>query len=157
MPNWVRGDLKIRGTEDNIKKFLLENFIQNDRQIYEDEHNLILFSSKGFQIKDTLENCILKVIHFNFALDEKIKEFEIKKIRALREIQPELYIILSNKYDIDIEIDAVEYNSGFYQNIEIRNGEIIKNELLDYFTNDWGKKQSLRSDGEDSIFLDMWL
>ena len=24
MPNWIRGDLKVRGTKENIKKFLLE-------------------------------------------------------------------------------------------------------------------------------------
>lgn len=50
MPNWVRGDLKIRGKEDNIKKFLFENLIQNDREIYEDESKLILISGKGLNV-----------------------------------------------------------------------------------------------------------
>lgn len=160
MPNWVRGDLKIRGEKDNIKKFLLDNLIQDDRQIIEDENNLILVSLEGFHINGTLENCALKVIGF-FASDEKVKEFKIKKIMAFREISPEPYIIFSNRYDIDIEIVASNYFGGYYQKIEINKGEIVENELLDYFIDDWGQKQSLKSNAEetieDSMFLDMFL
>lgn len=101
------------------------------------------------------------MIKFNFDSDEIIKEYELKKIRSLYQIRPEQYIKLSNKYDIDIEIDVVDYISGFYQKIEIHKGKLIKNELIDYYFDDCGQKQSLRSDGEETIqesmFLDMWL
>ena len=66
MPNWICGDLKVRGTKENIKKFLIEGLISTGSKIRpeiirDDTWKFSIRSNTDFfYIKDTRRSFIEK-------------------------------------------------------------------------------------------------
>lgn len=125
MTNWVRGALKIRGTKDNIKNFLLENLKGENIEIYEDDNKLTIRSNHGFHIDGIDRGYINGDIEFYIATEEMIKECEIDCFNSANYIDPEPYATMSRKYDIDIVVGGIEVYGGFAQHIEIQKGKIV--------------------------------
>ncbi|HFR4148449.1 hypothetical protein ACPCZP_05385 [Bacillus bombysepticus] len=84
MPNWCEGTLKVRGTKEDVKKFLLEALnpipggllgqIPVEKEVEEDEWELIIRAKDGFHIKGTRRNFIENNICFEFAEEETNSE-----------------------------------------------------------------------------------
>lgn len=145
MPNWCRGTLIIKGTKDNVKSFLLENLKANDLDFYEDNWKLTIRSNQGFYIDGTKKNFVNDNIEFYFATEETNKECSMNGFMAAWSIDPEPYVQISRKYDIDIDIGGTEIYGGFAQEIKIQKGEIIIDKV---------EKINLDFRAEDEEFMD---
>lgn len=125
MPNWCRGTLIVRGTKENIKKFLLGNLSADDLEIQEDDKKITICSQEPIFIEETSCDFIADDIVFNFEPKETINQCTMNQFMAANYIKPEPYIQMSRKYDIDIDIGGIEVYGGFAQDIKIQKGEII--------------------------------
>lgn len=150
MPNWCKGNLKIRGKKENIIKFLeegtslLDGFWEpkeikpkieiNDCDEIEIKN---LDETKGINylyIKGTRRNFIDPVENEIYVHDEDEEEQIIclENFKAAWGIDTAALRMISNRYSIDIKIYAFEAGMEFNQDIEIIKGEIIKDEEITF-------------------------
>ena len=150
MPNWCKGNLKIRGKKENIIKFLeegtslLDGFWEpkeikpkieiNDCDEIEIKN---LDETKGINylyIKGTRKNFINPVENEIYVHDEDEEEQIIclENFKAAWGIDAAALRMISNRYNIDIKIYAFEAGMEFNQDIEIIKGEIIKDEEITF-------------------------
>lgn len=150
MPNWCKGNLKIRGKKENIIKFLeegtslLDGFWEpkeikpkietNDCDEIEIKN---LDETKGINylyIKGTRRNFIDPVENEIYVHDEDKEEQIIclENFKAAWGIDAAALRMISNRYSIDIKIYAFEAGMEFNQDIEIIKGEIIKDEEITF-------------------------
>lgn len=156
MPNWCKGNLKIRGKKENIIKFLkegtclLEGFWEtkeitpeieindyNEIQIenIDKEKNRDCLYIKGTRryFIDPIENYIY--IHE----DEENKESIIclENFKATWGIDADSLRVISARYNIDFKIYGFEAGMEFNQDIEIIKGQIIKDDEIKFNDYAW--------------------
>ena len=150
MPNWCKGNLKVRGKKENIIKFLeegtslLDGFWEpkeinpkievNDCDEIEIKN---LDEAKGINclyIKGTRRNFIDPVENEIYVYDEDEGKQIIclKNFKAAWGIDAEALRVISKRYDIDFKIYAFEAGMEFNQDIEIMKGKIIKDEEIKF-------------------------
>ncbi|MDA2567487.1 hypothetical protein PDQ34_26640 [Bacillus cereus] len=146
MPNWCEGTFKVRGTKEDVRKFLLEaltpipnGFFEQtpaEKIVEEDEYEILIKSENTFHIKGTRRNFIESNIQHYFEDDEdKLEICVLEDYKAAWGIDAAPLAILSKEYNVDIKIYAFEKGMEFNQDVEIHKGEIIKNveiEFADY-------------------------
>lgn len=137
MPNWVVGNIQIRGSKDNIKRFLLEQLRVVDAfgecigETVVKDNILETLASETFRIyhiKDTYR-CFVHP----FLIDiDKLEKYEYSddfvldlSINGAWEIESFPFVGISKKYDIYILIKAEEEGGKFEQFIEIDKGRLI--------------------------------
>jgi len=154
MPNWAEGTLKIRGTRENIKKFLTEALSpifsagdsirsllgqeveQPKSEIKEDEWKFEMKSPNGFHIAGTRRAFIESGIDWWF--DDKHEEIlVIDSFKQAWGVDPEPFAKLSKQYDIDFKIYVFERGMEFNQEVEIHSGEIITNKEIQFKDYEW--------------------
>lgn len=158
MPNWSEGVLKIRGTKQNIENFFRNGIDYNDYR-YEisankdtgksgiqtivvprdcsieiDDDEIIIKNTKGLYIKNTyrmfiMDNEIWRSFHKKDADAKEVVYFSIQQAWAVsaQDLQT-----LSKQYNCDFKIFATECGMEFCQDIEVVEGEIIRNEEINY-------------------------
>lgn len=148
MPNWCEGTFKVRGTKEDVKKFLLEALnpisdgllgqIPVEKEVEEDEWGLNIRAKDGFHIKGTRRNFIVDDICFEFAEEEtNLKVCVLEGFKAAWEIDPAPLAVLSKRYNVDIKIYAFECGVEFNQDIEIHKGEVIKDLVIEFDDYKW--------------------
>lgn len=143
MSNWVRGQLIVKGTYDNVKRFLVGTLKGGDLEIIEEAKKLQICSKEEIYIEGTNRNFILDSIELKFDTEELINEYTLKEFMAAWSIKPEPYVQMSKAYQVDIYVYGVEIYGGFTQVIEIQKGEII----ID-------KMEKINMDFRDEEFID---
>lgn len=154
MPNWAEGTIKIRGTKDNIRKFLTEGLNPIPRvekamakvmgleysdptvTIEEDEWEFIMSSPNGFHVKGTARAFIEGSIEWYFSDDETMT-LSISSFKQAWGVTPEPFINLSKQFEVDIRIYVFEQGMEFNQEIEIHNGQLIKNNEITFDDYQW--------------------
>lgn len=151
MPNWIKGDLKVRGTKENVKRFLLEGldpapigftagsyYIQ---VICDDKWDFSIKSStEMFYIKGTKRHFIdLEVIetYMNEWEESEEKVIILEEFIAAWAIDAEALAKISKEFEIDFKILGFEKGMCFNQDVEIIKGEIIKNEEIHFNDYNW--------------------
>lgn len=145
MPNWCEGTLKVRGTKEDIKRFLIEavnpvGFLGDEvepKTIQEDQWEFTLKSKHHFHIKGTHRNFIESNIEFHFDTDDDIKICVIENFKAAWGIEPEPLAKLSKEYNIDFKIYAFERGKEFNLDLEIHKGDIVKYEEIEFQDYQW--------------------
>jgi len=148
MPNWCEGTMKVRGTKEEVKKFLLEALnplpdgllgqIPVEKEVEEDEWELMIRTKTGFHIKGTHRNFIENNICFEFAEEETNSEIcVLEGFKAAWGIDPAPLAVLSKTYNVDIKIYAFERGMEFNQDVEIHKGELIKNVEIEFDDYKW--------------------
>lgn len=150
MPNWSKGNLKIRGKKENIIKFLKEGTSLLDglwepREIvpevkindYDEIEIENIDKTKGIDalyIKGTRRNFIDPVENeiYIHNVDEEEQIICLENFRAAWGIDADSLRVISNRYNIDIKIYAFEAGMEFNQDIEIVKGKIIKDEEIKF-------------------------
>ena len=138
MPNWCEGVMKLRGTKDNILRFLKEgfepssyrygnieidefgeevniinvNYIENTNRAFVDEQYLY--------ITDALRTPIVTI-----------------KMRQAWDFSAGDFMAISEKYGLDIHLFGWERGMEFSREIEIFNGKVTKDETKKYDNWDW--------------------
>jgi hypothetical protein len=147
MPNWCEGVMKVRGSKEEIKKFLLEGLnpiggglfgqVPVEKEEKEDEWEFSLKSKHGFHVKGTHRNFIETNIDFYFESEDEIKVCVIDGFKAAWGIDAAPLAQLSKDYNVDLRIYAFERGMEFNQEIEIHKGEIIKDIEIKFGDYDW--------------------
>lgn len=137
MPNWCEGTLKIRGNMENVRKFMEEGINWTpSKLVVEDYDGELDFSTSGTGarwIKNTSRHFIMcdKIMYlykgYTLFLDFKaawnVSAEDLKKV--------------CQTYGIDMKVQAFDRGMEFSQIVEIINGEITKDETIEYDDYDW--------------------
>ena len=155
MPNWCKGNLKIRGKKENIIRFLkegtslLDGFwepkeIEPEIEIndYDEIEIKNINKEKGIDclyIKGTRRNFVDSVENeiYIHNVDEEEQIICLEKFKAAWGIDADSLRAISNRYEIDIKIYAFEAGMEFNQDIEIVKGKIIKDEEIKFKNYVW--------------------
>ena len=136
MPNWIEGVLKIRGSEDNVKKFMRETLTG----LYE-EHipslNCVIFHvSEDSYFKDSKRLFVAKEpdIEFDDYSDNHVYLIEVKQAW---DFDIPYFVEQSKKYQIDFRITGYECGMQFSHMFEIDKGTIITDISLKYNDYEW--------------------
>ena len=151
MPNWCKGVLKIRGKKKDIINFLnngIERYgyprdgeeytklplnIQYDelRDIFcektDEEHHSWLY------FKDSRRLFIEENIEWFFTYgEEDEEEVHALDIRQAWRLEPDYFVDISKKYNVDFKMVGFECGCGFTQEIEVNKGNLILNKVNQY-------------------------
>lgn len=154
MPNWAEGVLKIRGTRQDIKTFLVNGLgpVPNisstiaklmgkevkepEVKINEYDYEFEMCSPNGFYIKGTSRAFIDSNINWWFE-DSHLEVLTIDSFKQAWGVDATEFATISKKYNLDIKIYVFEKGMEFNQDIEIHKGEIIKNNEIKFDDYEW--------------------
>jgi hypothetical protein len=147
VPNWCEGDLKVRGSKEDIINFLKGvmqpvDFLgaSGEQKIVEDEFHFKiepLNGEWGFWIAGTHRHFIeSKSIDFWFE-GEGEQVLVIEGFKAAWSINPEALSELSKQYNVDLRVYGFECGMQFNQEVEIHKGKIVKNSDIQFDDYDW--------------------
>ena len=135
MPNWCEGTLKVRGKVKDLKKFVLEGLIPVD--FFGNELDALELNAK-YNNCETNRTCYIENTRRGFVKSVDVwfeDEDDIEQIIHLdtkfawginaKELQE-----TCKRYNVDMKIYAFEPGMEFNQDIEIVNGEIVKDEEI---------------------------
>lgn len=142
MPNWCEGTLKVRGTKENLLKWMQEGFEPNpgatmseynDGIVVAKPYDSVSFVGMGRCFANLEEKC------FYFRPDRKKSEVGIILIpmSAAWNIAAEELATISAKYNVDFKIWAFEEGMQFNQDIEVIGGDIIKDVQIKFDNYYW--------------------
>lgn len=149
MPNWCKGVLKVRGTQENILNFLKNGLQAVDifgddickHTVEIDKYNEIEINNvKGnLWIKNTCRNFIENISHDLYLSKYSDDTFvcAIDGFQAAWGIEAKDLAEISKEYGIDFKIYAFEMGMEFNQDIEIVAGEVIKDEEIKFGNYEW--------------------
>lgn len=151
MPNWCKGVLKVRGSAENVSKFLLEGIDYNDYQYTPliskdgtttleetaiprgtvkkeiDDQGVCITCTEGLYIKDTRRMFIS-----SDEIDCYRTDLIFIDIEQAWYIEAKDLAKISSKYGVDLRIFATESGMEFCQEIEVINGEITIDREVPY-------------------------
>ncbi|KYD03467.1 hypothetical protein B4102_3385 [Heyndrickxia sporothermodurans] len=149
MPNWCEGTMKVRGTKDNLVKFLKNGFApvswlgsEKEMQVSEDDYSVSIKCDDklhGFHVRGTHRNFVeTNCIEFEFwDEDKETHVMLLENYKAAWGIEAESLSNLSKEYDLDFKIYAFERGMEFNQDIEIVKGEIVKDDEIQFDDYEW--------------------
>lgn len=153
MPNWCKGNLKIRGKKENILNFfkegtsLLEGFWEPKEikpevkiNMYDEiEIQNINDDRDCLYIKDTRRHFIDPIENEIFidCADEEESVICLENFKAAWRIDADPLRKISAKFNIDIKIYGFESGMQFNQDIEIIKGQIIKDDVIEFDNYTW--------------------
>ena len=143
MPNWCEGTLKVRGKIEDLKKFVLEG-LQPVGFLGEERPPLELNEYGGCEYKGT---CWIENTRRGFVDDPDVyfcdfEEDDEPKVICLESrfawgIDAEQLQKTCIKYNVDMKIYAFERGMEFNQNIEIVDGEIVRDKEINFKGTDY--------------------
>lgn len=142
MPNWCEGTLKVRGTKENLTRFMLEA-LQPVGLLGEDRGKLSLneygdiYSSETCWIENTRRGFVDKPeVYLSDYEDDEI-EIATFSARFAWGISAEELLKTCIEYHVDMKIHGFEKGMEFNQIIEIVDGQIIKDEEIEFSDYKW--------------------
>lgn len=141
MPNWCEGTLKVRGTLENIRRFMEEGINWTPGKLVVETGD----GELGFSISGTGERWIKGTSrHFIMCDEDKCDYMYFYEgytlflhLKAAWYINAEELQTVCQEYGVDMKIEAYERGMQFGQIVEIINGEITRNEDIEYLDYDW--------------------
>lgn len=141
MPNWCRGTLRVRGAKENLTKFVLEGLSpvtylgQDAEQLKIDDCGCI--ECERCWIKGTYRGFVVDShVYFDDLEDEEETTIGLETEFAWG-ISAEELLQSCKKYGVDMRIHAFERGMQFNQIIEIIDGEITKDEEVEFDDYEW--------------------
>lgn len=137
MPNWCEGVMKLRGTKDNILRFLKEGFEPSY------ENSAIEIDESGEEVDiinvNYIENTNRAFVdeQYLYISDALRTPIVTIKMRQAWDFAVGDFIAISEKYGLDIHLFGWERGMGFSREVEIFNGKVTKDETKIYDNWDW--------------------
>ena len=142
MPNWIEGTLKLRGSAEDLIRFFEEGF-ENPAAEKTDYSDSIMFLVEDFAyIKGSRRAFALETFEFEIFNDRDQKQIALIPIRQAWSFTPyqgaeQRWIDLAKEYNLDVRLQGFERGVEFYQDVEIVNGEMVRNDCITYPDWDW--------------------
>ncbi len=142
MPNWCVGTLKVRGKIEDLKRFVLEGLQPVD--FLGEQRPPLKLDKYGYCEYD--DSCWIENTHRGFAYDLYIyfddEEEDEPQVIGLNSkfawgIDAKQLQETCKKYNVDMKIYAFERGMEFNQDIEIVNGEIVKDDKITFDDYEW--------------------
>ena len=147
MANWCNGTLKVRGSKEEVKNFLLGalepnaqglfNSIPVEKEIEEDDWSFAISAKRGFYVKGSRRNGVGSNIEFYFEDEKEEYVCVIDDYEAAWDIDVRALVRNSKEYNVDLKIYAFERGMEFNRDIEIHKGEVIKDDTITFNDYDW--------------------
>ena len=136
MPNWCEGTLKVRGKVKDLKKFVLEglhpvDFFGNEKSALEINKYDNCESSETCYIENTRRGFV-EGLDIYFEEDEEEIDIIALDSKFAWGINAKELQETCKKYNVDMKIYAFESGMEFNQDIEIVDGEIVKDKEIDF-------------------------
>lgn len=154
MPNWAEGSLKIRGSIKNIKRFLDEGIQKKVLNTFgkEMDEDIVYFHDWSDECGIEFEYHFVGISHIKHTsrafVDPDIMKYgeyaylggksteDIDTIalpfKQAWKAEAKSFEKISKEYGIDIAIHTFEKGAEFEQDILIKDGEIVKDEIIEY-------------------------
>ena len=142
MPNWCKGSLKVRGTKENLMKFILEGlrpvgYLGEEREKLTLNEYGDLYSDETCWIENTRRGFVEKPEVYFSEYEDGEMQIKVFSARFAWGISAEELRKTCKKYQVDMKIHGFEKGMEFNQIIEIVNGEIIKDEEIHFDNYNW--------------------
>lgn len=150
MPNWCEGTLKVRGSLENLKTFVL-NALKECRyygappegpllDVYESEQEFEAKLNRTAHLEGTSRGFVesdngYQYFYFNDEDGDQI--LLLHKTQFAWNIDAEELRHLCNKYHVDMKITAFESGMEFQRDIEIVKGVIVMDNTTEYADYQW--------------------
>ncbi len=152
MPNWAEGSLKIRGSIKNIKRFLDEGIQKKQLNTFgkETDEDMVYIHDWSDECGIEYEYHFVSASHIKhtsraFIDPERYGEYAYLGGKSTEDIdtialpfkqawraKAKSFEEISKEYGIDIAIHTFEKGVEFEQDILIKDGEIVKDEIIEY-------------------------
>lgn len=141
MPNWCEGTLKVRGSLGNVRRFMEEgiDWMPSKLAVEDDEDGL------SFSMSGTGERWIKGTNrHFIMCGEDECDYMYFYEghtlflhLKAAWYVSAEDLKTVCQEYGVDMKVEAYERGMQFGQLVEIINGEITRNEDIEYDDYEW--------------------
>ena len=136
MPNWCKGTLRVRGTKEDLTKFILEGlqpvtYIGEDLEALKIDDDGRVMCSKCW-IKGTYRGFVLDLYEYIDGWNDEGKIAIGLEAKFAWGISSEELLNSCKQYNVDMRIHAFEQGMQFNQIIEIIDGKITKDEELKF-------------------------
>lgn len=137
MPNWCEGVMKLRGTKDNILKFLKEGF----KPYY--KNSAIEIDEFGEEVNiinvNYIENTCRAFVdeQYFYIIEDEDPTIASIKMRQAWDFSAGDFMAISEKYGLDIRLFGWERGMQFSREVEIIKGKVTKDETKIYDNWDW--------------------
>lgn len=157
MPNWCKGNIRLRGKRESIVDFLKNELLytgykRND--LFKPETGALIVNDNGFEISVTVpeekqelvfSSIYIKDTHRNFIGQKSFEVYGdeekicicVDDFKAAWSIESGPYLDKAKKYGVDIRVVGFERGMQFMQIVEIVGGEIIHDEEITFDDWDW--------------------
>ena len=138
MPNWCKGTLKVRGKKKNVIEFMLKGLkpVGTGRSLFLNKLGNIA-SGETCWIENTYRGCVLEVeVFFSDYEDEDIVTVALDS-KFAHDIDSEGLLKTAKKYSVDMKIYGFEKGMQFNRDVEIVDGEILKDEEINFDDYEW--------------------
>lgn len=145
MPNWIEGTCKLRGSPDDLYRFFKTGVEEPGNGVGAKREDYIeTWKQEEYYDVYIKEDAYISGMHRAFANDDQelfipLAESKPGKpevvffpIRQAWSFRSEEWRQLSEKYNLDIRLFGFECGAQFCQDIEIINGKITKDEVIQY-------------------------
>lgn len=138
MPNWCKGILKVRGKKKNVIEFMLKGLkpVGTGRSLFLNKLGNIA-SGETCWIENTYRGFVLEVeVFFSDYEDEDIVTVALDS-KFAHDIDSEGLLKTAKKYSVDMKIYGFEKGMQFNRDVEIVDGEILKDEEINFDDYEW--------------------
>lgn len=137
MPNWCEGVMKLRGTKDNILRFLKEGFEPSYKNsaIEIDESGEEVDIINVNYIKNT-QRAFVDEQYF-YIIENGDSTIVSVKMRQAWDFSAGDFMTIAEKYNLDIRLFGWERGMEFSREVEIIKGKVTKDETKRYDNWDW--------------------
>ncbi len=132
MPNWIEGTLKLRGSNENLKRFF-DNAVQSRSCHYDEEFNEVELMEDTW-IKDTKRAFVNGECYIYWE-----KEYATVCIPIMQAwcFVTEEWVEISKQYNLDVRLYGFEQGMEFCQEVEIIDGKVTMDNNIRYDDWDW--------------------
>lgn len=154
MPNWCKGNLKVRGKKEDIKRFLEDGtcLLEGFWEVKEIKPDIIINDCDEIEFKNKDKEKDRECLyikgtrrHFIDPIESYIQLYDsgeesiicLENFKSAWGIDSAALRIISKRYNIDFKIYAFEAGMEFNQDVEIIKGTIIKDEEIQFEDYQW--------------------
>lgn len=142
MPNWCEGTLKVRGTKKNLTEFVLKglkpvDFLGGMKELLKFDKYGDVSSKETCWVEGTRRGFIEGLDVYFSEFEDEGNEIICLDYKQAWGIDTEQLLDICKKYNLDMKIYAFEMGMEFNQDIEIVNGEIIKDNEIKFDDYGW--------------------